>query len=95
MMIKPAFLTALALAIALPAAADTVIETTEHADIAANVVADGLSHPWGMDILPDGALIVTERESALRIVRDGAVSDPVAGLPDIAVVGQGGLLDVA
>ena len=95
MMIKPAFLSALALAIALPAAADTVTETTEHADIAANVVADGLSHPWGMDILPDGALIVTEREGALRIVRDGAVSDPVAGLPDIAVVGQGGLLDVA
>ena len=94
-MIKPAFLSALALAIALPAAADTVTETTEHADIAANVVADGLSHPWGMDILPDGALIVTEREGALRIVRDGAVSDPVAGLPDIAVVGQGGLLDVA
>ncbi|MAS08421.1 MAG: hypothetical protein CL534_27525 [Ahrensia sp.] len=95
MFIKPACLSALALAIALPALADTVTETTEHADISANVVTDGLSHPWGMDILPDGALIVTEREGALRIVRDGAVSDPIAGLPDIAVVGQGGLLDVA
>jgi len=95
MFIKPACLSALALAFALPALADTVTETTEHADISANVVTDGLSHPWGMDILPDGALIVTEREGALRIVRDGAVSDPIAGLPDIAVVGQGGLLDVA
>lgn len=95
MMIKPAFLAALALAVALPASADTVTETTELADISASVVTDGLSHPWGMDILPDGALIVTEREGALRIVRDGAVSDPIPGLPDIAVVGQGGLLDVA
>jgi len=95
MMIKPAYLTAFALAFALPASADTVTETTEHAEISATVVTDGLSHPWGMDILPDGALLVTEREGALRIVRDGAVSDPISGLPDIAVVGQGGLLDVA
>ena len=95
MFIKPACLTALLLAVALPASADTVTETTDHADIAATVVTNGLSHPWGIDILPDGALLVTEREGALRIVRDGAVSNPIAGLPDIAVAGQGGLLDVA
>lgn len=94
-MLKPAFLTTLLLAVALPASADTVTETTDHADISATVVADGLSHPWGMDILPDGALLVTEREGALRIVRDGALSNPIAGLPDVAVAGQGGLLDVA
>lgn len=63
--------------------------------LAAETVADGLAHPWGIEILPDGALLVTEREGTMRLVRDGALSAPVTGLPDIAVDGQGGLLDVA
>ena len=80
---------------ALPAAAETVTETTEKADIAASVVATGLAHPWGMDFLPDGSILITEREGAMRVVRDDVLSEPVSGLPDIAVAGQGGLLDVA
>ncbi|MEO0544460.1 MAG: PQQ-dependent sugar dehydrogenase [Pseudomonadota bacterium] len=59
------------------------------------VVAEGLQHPWGVDTLPNGELIVTEREGTMRIVFDGALSEPVRGLPRIAVNGQGGLLDVA
>jgi glucose/arabinose dehydrogenase len=78
-----------------PAAAQSVTEQTEKFGIAASVVATGLAHPWGMDFLPDGAILVTEREGAMRIARGGALSAPVAGLPDIAVAGQGGLLDVA
>ncbi|MEL6202710.1 MAG: PQQ-dependent sugar dehydrogenase [Pseudomonadota bacterium] len=58
-------------------------------------VADGLEHPWGVDTLPNGELIVTEREGTMRILYQGAVSEPVGGLPRIAVNGQGGLLDVA
>jgi glucose/arabinose dehydrogenase len=59
-------------------------------------VARGLEHPWGMAFLPDGRMLVTERPGRLRIVSaDGKVSAPVSGLPKIAAVGQGGLLDVA
>jgi len=59
-------------------------------------VAEGLEHPWGMAFLPDGRILVTERVGRLRIVSsDGKVSEPVEGLPPIAPVGQGGLLDVA
>lgn len=59
-------------------------------------VADGLDHPWGLAFLPDGRMLVTERAGRLRIVAaDGTLSDPVQGLPDIDVGGQGGLLDVA
>lgn len=59
-------------------------------------VAKGLAHPWGLAFLPDGRMLVTERDGALRIVgADGAVSPPLGGLPGIAVGGQGGLLDVA
>ena len=36
-----------------------------------------------------------ERSGALRLIRNGETSSPISGLPDIAVAGQGGLLDVA
>jgi glucose/arabinose dehydrogenase len=59
-------------------------------------VASGLEHPWSLAFLPDGRKLVTERPGRLRILgRDGKLSEPVAGLPPIAAVGQGGLLDVA
>ena len=59
-------------------------------------VVDGLEHPWGLTFLPDGRMLVTERPGRLRIVADGwLVPEPVAGVPEVWVDGQGGLLDVA
>jgi glucose/arabinose dehydrogenase len=59
-------------------------------------VAEGLSHPWGLDFLPGGRMLVTERPGRLRIVGpDGKLSAPVSGLPKMDTRGQGGLLDVA
>lgn len=58
--------------------------------------ATGLEHPWSIAFLPDGRALVTERPGRLRIVtKDGRVGPPVAGVPKVAAVGQGGLLDVA
>ena len=59
--------------------------------------ASGLVNPWGLAFLPDGRLLVTERPGRLRIVSaDGsALSAPLAGVPAVHAVGQGGLLDVA
>jgi glucose/arabinose dehydrogenase len=58
-------------------------------------IAEGLSHPWAIAFLPDGQFLVSERSGALRIVDpDGTIEPPIAGLPKIAVGGQGGLLDV-
>lgn len=58
-------------------------------------VATGLAHPWGMDFLPDGTFLVTERPGRLIRVdmRTGTVT-PIEGLPEIYAEGQGGLLDV-
>ena len=59
-------------------------------------VARGLEHPWGLAVLPDGRLLVTERPGRLRIVgRDGKLSRPLTGVPKVHAQGQGGLLDVA
>jgi aldose sugar dehydrogenase len=59
-------------------------------------VTDDLEHPWGLAFLPDGRMLVTERDGRLRIVTAaGAVSDPIGGVPAVAARGQGGLLDVA
>lgn len=60
-------------------------------------VTDGLEFPWGLAFLPDGRQLVTERPGRLRLVAaDGRLDpQPVEGLPPIAAVGQGGLLDVA
>ncbi|WP_286222120.1 PQQ-dependent sugar dehydrogenase [Marinobacter apostichopi] len=60
-----------------------------------DTVATGLEHPWSLAFLPDGSLLVTERAGRLRLIRnDKLLSEPVAGVPDLVVSGQGGLLDV-
>ncbi len=58
-------------------------------------LATGLEHPWAVEALPDGGLIVSERPGRLRIVRDGKLSKPLTGVPEVAERGQGGLLDIA
>jgi len=60
------------------------------------VLSKDLEHPWAVEPLPGGDLLVTERPGRLRIVTGGGRDGPpIAGLPDVAAGGQGGLLDVA
>jgi glucose/arabinose dehydrogenase len=52
--------------------------------------------PWAMAFLPDGRILVTEKEGRLLVVdRDGNKSEPLSGVPDVDYGGQGGLGDVA
>ena len=63
--------------------------------LAAEPIAAGLEHPWGLAILPDKRMLVSERPGRLRLVGvDGRVSEPLGGLPQVYASGQGGLLDV-
>ncbi|GGI73235.1 hypothetical protein GCM10007973_07710 [Polymorphobacter multimanifer] len=76
--------------------------SSEAGELALETIARGLDHPWALAFLPDGRVLVTERNSGnLRIVsRDGALSSPVEGVPKIfrykGVTGrsQAGLFDV-
>ena len=73
-----------------------VFDTAEQPKIRVTVVARGLSHPWAIAFLPDGAMLIPERSGQLRIVRNGVLDPtPVAGVPRVRTDGNGGLMDVA
>jgi aldose sugar dehydrogenase len=56
----------------------------------------GLSRPFALAFLPDGNMLVTEREGRLRLVRNGVVDPkPIAGLPEVLDVRLKGLQDLA
>jgi glucose/arabinose dehydrogenase len=60
------------------------------------VVTKGLEHPWAVEPLPDGSLLVTEKPGRIRIVSaKGQLGRPLAGVPKVDARDQGGLLDVA
>ncbi|WP_340050801.1 PQQ-dependent sugar dehydrogenase [Pseudomonas proteolytica] len=86
-----------ALASALPAlAGDTRQFPSEQGSVTATAIVKGLDHPWAVAFLPDQqGFLVTERPGALRFVsRDGKLSAPLSGVPQVWAKGQGGLLDV-
>ena len=56
----------------------------------------GLQNPWSLAFLPNGDMLVTEKPGRLRIVRNGLLDpQPIAGVPQVLAIGQGGLLEVA
>ncbi len=78
-------------------AAEPQVVRSERGPVRVSTLATGLEFPWSLAFMPDGRMLVTERPGRLRILgKDGALDPhPVDGLPRVAVVGQGGLLDVA
>ena len=72
-----------------------ILDTAEQHKIRVVIVTKGLSHPWSVAFLPNGDMLVTEREARLRIIRHGVLDPkPVAGLPQIHARGLAGLMDV-
>lgn len=78
-----------------PGAAQDRIFESEKQRFRVTTITRGLEHPWGLAFLPDGAMLVTERPGRLRLIREGVLDPvPIAGVPEVAASGQGGLLDV-
>jgi len=62
-------------------------------DYETTIITRELKKPWGIVFLPDGRLLITEKEGTMRIVTtSGNVSDAITGIPDVNSRGQGGLL---
>jgi glucose/arabinose dehydrogenase len=74
-------------------------EATELAGSAGSVVTVEeyavFDEPWAMTFLPGGELLVTEKSGTMLLVSaDGTSKVPVAGVPEVAYGGQGGLGDI-
>ena len=76
-------------------ASESAVFDSELERFRVNTLVRGLDHPWGLAFLPGGDMLITERPGRLLRI-DGKSLQPrrVRGLPAIAAVGQGGLLDV-
>lgn len=62
-------------------------------------LAEGLSHPWSLAFLPNGDMLVTERNGRLRIVHDALRDarldpEPIAGVPKVHAVRLSGLMEI-
>jgi glucose/arabinose dehydrogenase len=59
------------------------------------VISTELTGPWGMNVLPDGRLLISSKPGTMQIVTtDGKIDKTITGFPAVQFAGQGGLLDV-
>ena len=66
------------------------------AKVHVEILQQGLEHPWALAFLPDeDGMLITERPGRLRVWKNGRLSPPLGGLPEVYARSQGGLLDVA
>jgi glucose/arabinose dehydrogenase len=81
--------------VALASASPAVIAADTLPAARLQTLATGLEHPWALAFLPEGGFLVTERPGRMRRVdAQGRLGPPLAGLPEVAARGQGGLLDL-
>jgi len=67
------------------------VKTTTPYDV--TVISKELKNPWGITKLPEGRFLITEKGGTMRIVsKEGTLSEPITGLPEVDDRGQGGLL---
>lgn len=61
-----------------------------------SILNETLVEPWGIDVLPDGKLLITEKQGRLVVLEaDGTLITRLTGFPSINTQNQGGLLDVS
>lgn len=89
-------LLSLLLGVAMAFAAETAPRRFAGASVQLIPFATGLDRPWSIAFLPNGRVLVTERDGRLRVVDAAGKAGPaLSGVPPVVARGQGGLLDVA
>ncbi|TLX76522.1 PQQ-dependent sugar dehydrogenase [Labilibacter sediminis] len=70
------------------------IEKSKVQKFRVDTVVTGLEVPWGMEFLPNGDILVSERGGELLRFTMNKSLQRITGLPPVAARGQGGLLDL-
>jgi len=73
---------------------DGQVITSQKQAFKMEVLTRDVNTPFGLAFLPDGRLLITERNGTLRLLDKGKLSEPVAGTPKPHVQQDGGFLDV-
>ena len=69
-------------------------QQTSAGNITFSAQVSDLDTPWAFAFLPDGAILITERQGTLLHIGPDGTRSTVSGVPDVAASGQGGLLDI-
>ncbi|MEW4925129.1 PQQ-dependent sugar dehydrogenase [Algibacter sp. 2305UL17-15] len=72
---------------------NVIAEDPTEINYTTEIIVPELDIPWGMEFLPDGSMLITEKAGTLIHFRDGTKTN-IEGLPEIYVRGQGGLMDI-
>jgi len=62
-------------------------------DYTYEMIVPGLTNPWGLAILPDGSMLITEKSGELIHFKDNQKT-MITGVPKVVSRNQGGLLDI-
>lgn len=84
------------LAVATAVVAVTIVRPGD--PVAAEVIQDGLEHPWDIAFAPDGRMLATERSGRVRVFasgRPGAAILSTATIPDVRAELESGLMGIA
>lgn len=73
----------------------STFDTAQHR-ITVTTVVNGLSRPFALAFLPNGAMLISEKTGTLRMVKDGVlVPQPITGVPEVTAKLYDGLMDIA
>jgi glucose/arabinose dehydrogenase len=72
-----------------------IYHTKLHSFTFENIIEPGdLDFPWAMEFLPDGQMLVTERDGRLWLISKSGKMEKINNPPSVRNIGEGGLLDI-
>lgn len=76
-----------------PATDVSAVHHSQKLSFTVDTVVSGLDVPWGLEFLPNGDMLISERSGILYRFSNQKLTE-ISGLPPIFAKGQGGLLDL-